>query len=160
MTTLREDIERAASKCDAMFAAKGEIISFYDVTIADGTRGIIADPGHNPEVMREVFEALDVVRYLRLGEAWTLRQSVSETEYERWHGRLHDHPNRVEIVTIIGEDANEGQIMASREIIRTAIGPPTLGPLVFNMSDQLNGAKITNLSGRLIGMLPNRGTVQ
>jgi hypothetical protein len=67
-------------------------------------------------------------------------------------GTLADHPDRVEIVILSGEDETAGWCTARRVIIRPQHGKPYLGPLeidVFEVSE-----------GRMVGLLPQRGTRQ
>lgn len=163
MTTLREEIEIASKHVEKIFAEQGELIPMWDVFTADGKRGIIGTPFSGEAskeaityALRQMFEEFGVVRYVFVTEAWTLRQGLSEAETRKaLKASLENHPDRREIIQLTGEDTESGQILAFREIIRNADGSATLGPLEW----MLQGAGVW-LEGRMIGLLPRKGSVQ
>ena len=72
---------------------------------------------------------------------------------------LANHPERIEVVTLQGEDRACGQIVAHRRIIRPAGRQPYLGALE-TMEEVLHlprGAAF-QFQGRMVGLLPVRGT--
>jgi hypothetical protein len=74
---------------------------------------------------------------------------------------LSEHPDRVEVVQIQGEEHEYGRIIASRAIIRPRIGRPHLGPLeMVNDLPFIPRDAVVQSEGRMVGMLPVRGTRQ
>jgi hypothetical protein len=80
-------------------------------------------------LVRSMFDLRDVVRYVYTGEAWTLDRIIKPDEQELIFRRgIANHPDRVEIVQLQGEDQDYGQIIGQRKIIRPAKGKPYLEP--------------------------------
>jgi len=88
--------------------------------------------------------------FLLVDEAWV----VTETDESRSRAMmesgesLEHHPERMEWLIFMAEDASEGAVMAHREIRRDD-ARPELGPLVFSEGG--------TMSGRMIGLLPTMG---
>ncbi len=104
----------------------------------------------------------DVVRYIYIGETWTLDRMIERSEEAAiLRDGLANHPERVEIVQLQGEDDECGQIMGQRRIIRPESGRPYLGPLemVIDLPFMPYGATVQS-EGRMVGVLPVRGTRQ
>lgn len=164
---LRRMLDHASAFCDRHFAKKGEIAPMWHAVTADGQTIIEPHPMYLGKDMaaamiRTFFDLRDVIRYVYVGEAWTLNRMIRrEEEEEIFRKGLSEHPDRVEVVQIQGEDRDYGQIIAARNIIRPPKGKPYLGPLqtVNDLPHVPQGASITS-EGRMVGMLPVRGTVQ
>src|SRR5258708_5320326 len=125
----------------------------YHALKADGRSLIVPAPKTQDKdfirsAIRHIFEIEQVIRYVQIGEAWTLSDSATPEEIFETakQGGLSKHPKRVEIVLLLGEDHQEGFVMAQREIIRGRGKKPRLGPLEFR---QFNGVE-----GRMVGLLP------
>ena len=105
-----------------------------------------------------LFDLADVVRYVFIDEAWTLKRMIRPDEEEKiYREGLSKHPERVEVVMIQGEDRDYGQIAAHRNIIRPAKGKPYLGPLqtLGDLPFVPHGAAVQS-EGRMVGLLPVR----
>ena len=111
-------------------------------------------------MIRAQFEMLDAVRCIYIGEAWTLTKDGTSVEeinkLVRERGSIANHPDRIEIVQVQGEDCECGQIMAQRRIVRPANRKPYLDPLEIIVAP---GDGVAS-EGRMIGFLPPRGTRQ
>ena len=164
---LRRMLDHASAFCDRHFAKKGEIAPMWHAVTAGGQTIIEPHPTYLGKDMaaamiRSFFDLRDVIRYVYIGEAWTLNRMIRPEEQEEIFRRgLSEHPDRVEVVQIQGEDRDYGQIIASRDIIRPAKGKPYLGPLqmINDLSHVPQGATIQS-EGRMVGMLPVRGMRQ
>ena len=163
---LRALLIHASDFAETVFRKKGEVAPMWHAIRANGEQIIEAHPmwlGKDLAngLIRAQFDLLDVVRYIYIGEAWTL---VRQTGLAKVPGEIEqikrtgiaDHPDRVEVVMIQGEDKEAGQIIALREIIRTG-KKPKLGPLEFTFEP---GSEAGSSEGRMVGMLPARGTKQ
>jgi len=164
---LRRMLDCASDFCERHFAKKGEIAPMWHAVCSDGQTIIEPHPTYLGKDMaaamiRSFFDLRDVIRYVYIGEAWTLNRMIRPEEQEEiFRKGLSEHPDRVEVVQIQGEDHEYGQIIASREIIRPEHGRPYLGPLlmVSDLPHVPRGATIQS-EGRMVGMLPVRGTRQ
>ncbi|UPK03084.1 hypothetical protein [Bradyrhizobium sp. 170] len=164
---LRRMLDYASDFCEHHFAKKGEIAPMWHAITSDGQKLIEPHPTYLGKDMaaatiRIFFDLRDLIRYVYIGEAWTLNRLIRpEEEEEIFRKGISEHPDRVEVVQLQGEDRDYGQIIASRDIIRPAKGKPYLGPLtmVNDLPHVPQGATITS-EGRMVGMLPVRGTRQ
>jgi hypothetical protein len=162
--TLQEFITRCSEAAALMFDLRGRVSPMWHAVTREGEHLIIPSPHPDKDaavtLMRALFELCDVVRYVMIDEAWTVevkRRPGEDVEALNERGRqlggtLADHPDRVEIVILSGEDETAGWCTARRVIIRPQHGKPYLGPLeidVFEVSE-----------GRMVGLLPQRGTRQ
>ena len=79
-----------------------------------------------------------------------------ELEWIDRHG-VRNHPDRVEVLMFQGEDRDAGQMSMQRKIIRPANSKARLGP-----PDWLFDKNTHNIQseGRMVGLLPVRGTKQ
>src|SRR3954467_3155636 len=105
-------------------------------------------------MIRSFFDLRDVIRYVYLGSAGTLNRMIRpEEEEEIFRKGLSEHPDRVEVVQIQGEDRDYGQIIAACNIIRPKRGRPYLGPLLMvnDLPHVPRGATIQS-EGRMVGM--------
>lgn len=164
---LRAMIDRASGFCEQQFAKKGEIAPMWHAVTSAGETIIEPHPDYLGKDMaaamiRAFFDFKDVVRYVYVGEAWTLCRMIKPEEQEEISRKgLSEHPERVEVVQLMGEDRDCGQIFVTRDIIRPPKGKPYLGPLqtISELPHIPSGAHVQS-EGRMVGMLPVRGTVQ
>jgi len=161
-TDLRVMIEIASTFAERAFEFEGGVAPIWHAVTARGEHHVIpalpTDKNSAAVLMRAFFELHDVVRCLFIDEAWTVEAKTQE-ERERvraWvaeHGGIAGYPDRIEVVSMMCEDADAGQMTASRRIIRKRGHKPRLGPLVIH---DMTGAQS---EGRLVGMVPQRGRV-
>ena len=163
---LRKMIDHASAFCERHFAAKGEIAPMWHFINAKGEQFIEPHPPFDKDtsmaLIRALFDLNDVVRYIYMGEAWTLDRMIKTDEMDEIRRTgLASHPDRCEIVQLQGEDSECGQLMGQRKIIRPKAGRPYLAPL--QMTTDLpfipTGAHVES-SGRMVGVLPVQGTRQ
>jgi hypothetical protein len=162
-TELRRMFDQASRFCEAHFATYGEIspmwhaVTSSDETIIEPHPIYLVDKDIAMALVRAFFDARDVVRYVYIGEAWTLNTLVKREEVDAlMRDGIADHPGRVEIVQLQGEDRECGQI----KIIRPKEGKPYLGPLE-TVGDLIPASEhISQSEGRMVGVLPVRGTRQ
>lgn len=164
---LRTMFDHASAFCDKAMASRGEIAPLWHAITSSGETIIEPHPTWLGKDMaaaaiRAMFELCDVVRYIYIGEAWTLiRMMRPEEEEEIFRKGLSEHPDRVEVVQIQGEDRACGQMMGARKIIRPKKGKPYLGPveMIEDLPYIPRGATMRS-EGRMVGMLPVRGVRQ
>lgn len=158
-------LEHASDFCRAAFARYGEVHPMWHAVRRNGEQ--FAEP-HPQELgkdlaaalIRAQFDLLDVIRYVYIGEAWTVdHRGADHSEVMRFarEQRLHEYPGRLEVVQIQGEDAECGQVMAQRVIHRPAGKPAYLGKLEIIIEPGADGIQS---EGRLVGLLPVRGRRQ
>ncbi len=165
---LRRMFDRASQFCEAHFATRGEIAPMWHAVTSEGETIIEPHPillGKDIAMVliRAFFDAKDVVRYVYIGEAWTLRELIESEEVEAiMRDGIESHPDRVEVVQLQGEDDECGQIMGQRRIIRPESGRPYLGPLemIADLPSIPDGARLSQSEGRMVGVLPARGARQ
>jgi hypothetical protein len=163
---LRELLAFTSGQCDKIFARNGVIYPMWHAVTSTGESFIETPPFDDKDLavamIRALFDLKDVVRYVFVDEAWTLNRMIRPEEDEniRREG-IANHPDRVEVVMIQGEDRDCGQIMLHRDVIRPAKGKPYLGPLqsLDDLSFMPQGASVQS-EGRMVGLLPVRGTRQ
>jgi hypothetical protein len=165
---LRRMFDRASQFCEAHFAVRGEIAPMWHAVTSTGETIIEPHPTFLGKdiamvMIRAFFDAKDVVRYVYIGEAWTLREMIKPEQVTAiMRDGLANHPDRVEIVQLQGEDQECGQIMGQRRIIRPESGRPYLGPLEMlnDLPSIPHGARLSRSEGRMVGVLPVRGMRQ
>jgi hypothetical protein len=153
---LRSLIELASAGAEASFAKHGSLAPFWHCINAAGTLHLVVPPpiddkDFSAAIMKYFMKENDIVRYCLVDEAWTAL--LPNEEEARKVVRVSDHPLRKEVVMFSAEDES-GMLTAQRAILRPSGQPPRLGPLVINDMQGWTG------EGRLVGMLPRRGTVQ
>ena len=165
---LRQMLEIASVHCERVFAREGEVVPMWHAVNASGDHLIEPHPTMFEKplaaaLMRALFEVLDVVRYVYVGEGWTVDARGSDSDpkvkaaLEAAHrGEIAQHPDRVEVVILMGEDRDAGLVSAQRRIVRPENRKPYLGALeiVTRPGDGVQS------SGLMVGMLPARGTRQ
>lgn len=152
---LRDLLELASKGAEKVFAATGELLPMWHAETAAGVQMLVpSPPTANKDLaarlIKALFEERNVVRFVFFDEAWTLL-SVSREEAIA-SGDLSIHPERVEVVMFAAEDREGGFLLGYRHILRAEDKKPTLGPLVVEQS--------LEAEGRIVGMLPGRGTLQ
>jgi hypothetical protein len=144
-----------------MMLLEGNVAPIWHMTTRSGEEIIeLMPPCESKDdamaLIRSLMAICDVVRYVYFAEAWTLHYhatlpSKEEVEQTACEGLEH-HPDRVEIVMFTAEDNESGMISGHRRIIRDN-GRPHLGPLEMLPSGTIS-------EGRMIGVLPRKGTLQ
>jgi hypothetical protein len=137
---LREMIDTASGFVDEMMKEEGHVEATWHAVREDGTPLFIPGPPIKDKddlalVMRSLFKMQRVVRYVFWDEAWMVegrsQPGESGAEIIKRVGPASEHPERIEIVLITGEDADSGvSLSGKRVIIRPPGGKPHLGPLV------------------------------
>ena len=159
-------IRRVSRIAEQRFNREGEIDPIWLVETVSGEQQIIVSPVMAPSAlatsdykdklaakMRETFADLDVVRYARAAECWTVDAEMIEEQFAQHYAALGytlaNHPSRREVVLFEAEDGTE-VLTAFRDIVRPAHGKPYLGKL---------GAieRPRGLYGRWLGLLPSKG---
>jgi hypothetical protein len=154
---LRRLIELVSATIEPTFRKEHSLWpSLWHCIDRDGDMHVVAAPDESKNtaavLMRAFMEVHDIVRYCYAAEAWTVT-GRDVGRYIARGGKAEDHPNRQEVVFFSAEDES-GMLTASRLILRRIGKNPRLGPLVIN---DMQG---WTSEGRLVGMLPRRGTVQ
>jgi hypothetical protein len=161
---LRAMIDYASKFCERMFAKTGEISPMYHAVASNGEHffspALSADKDIGVAMIRALFDLRDAVRYIFIDEAWTLDKPLTDPVELDWINRhgIRKHPQRVEVVMIVGEDRDAGMISARRRIIRPKKGRAHLGPL--EITTDVGGDKTVQTEGRMVGLLPVRGPRQ
>ena len=161
---LRDLIAYASEFCDRYFADHRAVHPIWLAVTSSGEQfwevSPLPDKDLSIAMIRALFHIRDVVRYVFVDEAWTVARMLNHGEFERAQREGLEHfPGRIEVVMVSGEDRECGQLMAQREIIRPQKGKPYLGPLTMleDLPFMPAGAHGES-AGRLIGLLPVRGT--
>jgi hypothetical protein len=166
---LRLLIEASSQACEEWFKEKGSVPPTWLAIDDKGAKHIIPavcpDKDINAALVRAAFDLLNIKRYVFMDEAWildrrqedwsgkTVEEAKAEIASFRQRG-IADHPERVEIVMFSAEDHEAGQIMAHRKIERPKGKRAYLGPL------EIQDTRAMISEGRMVGMLPQRGTKQ
>jgi hypothetical protein len=162
---LEQLIDKASNFAEVMMREKGEVAPIWHMITEGGEELIELTPAlENKDLaiglMKAMFEFFHVVRYVHFTEAWTLdyrgekARKISADEWQKIANEgVRNHPDRIEVVMFQAEDNEAGLITGHREIIRDK-GKPHLGPMIFFPT--------TNASseGRLVGLLPRKGSLQ
>lgn len=138
-------IRRVSRIAEQRFNREGEIDPIWLVETVSGEQQIIVSPvmalsalatsDYKDKLaakMRETFADLDVVRYARAAECWTVDAEMIEEQFAQHYAALGytlaNHPSRREVVLFEAEDGTE-VLTAFRDIVRPAHGKPYLGKL-------------------------------
>jgi hypothetical protein len=161
---LREMIELASKASELSFKQTGMVAPTWYAIAAGGDLFELPPPHPNKDLalvmVRAFFEIRDVVRYVFVDEAWTILRRVDDSELASIVDQgVAAHPDRVEVVAIMGEDRDAGLLAAHRRIMRPSGKRPYLAPLemVVDLPHVPEGATFQS-SGRMVGLLPARGT--
>lgn len=151
--TLRQFVEHVAKRTEILFKKHGRVLPMYHAVNADGQDFIMAaPPGSKDQSVAQARAFLadcKAVRVAFIDEAWALdSQKTDPADIQKiWDAGkpISRHPNRIEIILISAEDATEGALMGSREIIRHG-NRAILGKLKIVDFD--------GVEGRMVGLLP------
>lgn len=151
--TLIEVASKSAERC---FAETGELIPMFHYVRSDGHHVVIAAPFRNHhekmlcmDYMRKLLAAEQASAVVSICEAWVAFAKTDE-EARAIGGRVHDHPDRREVVTFMAEDSS-GVATGQREIVRPLGAKPYLGPLTVERPQ--------HMEGNMVGLLP-KGALQ
>jgi hypothetical protein len=134
--TLQEFVTGCSEAAAKVFHLRGHISPMWHVVTRDGKH--LMTPSPCPYKDDAVAPGEDV-------EALNARSRMLT-------GSLAHHPDRVEVLMLSGEDENTGLCTARRVIHRPPHGKAYLGPLEIDTP--------TSSEGRMVGLLPQRGTRQ
>jgi hypothetical protein len=158
-------IEKASHFAEIMMREKGEVAPIWHMITNSGEEMIELTPQIESKdlaiaLMKAMFECFRVVRYVHFTEAWVLdyrgdkARKIKDEDLDKIvQEGLSNHPDRTEVVMFQAEDDEAGLITGHREIIRDK-GKPHLGPM--NFFPTMNASS----EGRLVGLLPRKGTLQ
>lgn len=162
--TLQEFVTDCSEAAAKVFHLRGQLSPMWHAVTRAGEYLMISSPHPDKDtvaaLMRALFELRDVTRYVFIDEAWQLdvkRRPGEDVEaltarVRNFGGTVQGHPDRVEVLMSSGEDETAGMVTARRVIIRPQHGKAFLGPLEI-YTPELS-------EGRMVGMLPKRGTRQ
>jgi hypothetical protein len=146
MTDLKSFFDRAAEQAAVIFRERGEFAPMWHAVAGDGEHLLIMTPWEDSESkhaivdrLRQLFRARGVTRYAFMCEAWAVMASNLE-DYDQYAGRLKEHPDRREILTVHAEDRDGGTIAGWFYILRPEHAPATLSPLNMSEATQHEGA--------------------
>lgn len=161
--TAEKLIEFASRQIRKQFDKVGRVFPMYHYVRADGQQALFTPPPFykTKEQMvahaRSLFKEDNAVAFVFITEAWTLDQATSREDIEvtyQLYGSLENVPGRKEIVLLSAEDQN-GMLQGQMEIIRPKNQKPYLGALEVFGREPGSG-----IEGRMVGLLPQRGTMQ
>jgi hypothetical protein len=104
-------------------------------------------------VVRAMFEFTGVTRYVFVCESWLLTNDAGIDLDAAQRDGISQHPDRQEVIILMGESDISGLFFGRRNIVRPAKGKAKLGPLVVDQHDGLA------VHGPMASMLP-RGRLQ
>jgi hypothetical protein len=153
--------DRASTFAEDAMKQKGEVAPIWHMITSKGDEMVELTPPGDRDVammiMRTLMKLKDVVRYVHFTEAWMIHshdKPLSDEDFEKINREgVRNHPDRVEVVQIHGEDQECGFVTAHRKIIRPEKGKPYLAPL--EMTPRWDCSV-----GCMAGMLPVRGKMQ
>src|SRR5262245_37668335 len=153
--TLREWVEALSRQVEVMFKVKGEVAPHFLFIDREGALcyapAPMTDKDTAASLMRSLFELKGATRCAFISEAWQVcalpGPGAERAKALARQNRLEEYEGRDEVLIFQDEDLAEGEVTASRPIIREPGKRPRLGPL-----DTREG--FTQSSGRFVGMLP------
>lgn len=154
-----ELVRFAAKQAEKIFKRSGRVVWMYHYLTEDGRHGLLSprppcSKDQIAELARMTFKAERAVAYVLMNEIWTvigITDAEREEQVKVYGGSLENVPGREEAIMLMGEDAN-GMVLGRMTINRPQGHEPYLSPLVIEPVGQIEG--------RLVGLLPQRGTVQ
>jgi hypothetical protein len=162
---LRKLIEHASGFAEEAMRRLGEVAPIWHMLTRNGEEIVeLMPPCESKDdavaLIRALMAIKDVVRYVYFAEAWFLDLrgadnlgAARKAAREAYEKGIADHPDRIEVVTFQGEDAESGRSMTGQRRIIREKGRPYLGPLEF--------FETTQSEGRMVGMLPKpKGRLQ
>lgn len=162
MRNAEQLVRYAARKVETLFKRQKQIHAMYHYVRSDGSQGAMVVP-LLPEVSKDavvafakaVFETENVVAYVFISEVWQWRNDgtglTREQLAQQYGDSLENVPGRTEHVLLMGEDET-GMVYGNMEIHRPLGREPYLGALKIDRPD--------DMEGRMVGLLPVRGTKQ
>lgn len=158
MKSLKQFVEEADASAVQIFATRGEVLPMYHVVNGDDTEHVFEPPSPDKNtsvaLVRAALAFMEAKRVVFITEAWMAIASGEEesraTEEFMESNSLEHWDGRKECLIYMAEDAKEGALMFSREILREENQPPRLGPLECKLQDGSH-------SGRMVGLLPTTG---
>lgn len=148
----------AARQAEKLFKRQGVIHPLYHYVRADGEQGVFAPPpwckskDQMVALAKSVFKAEEAIAYVFLNEIWQLRLRAGvDVAIERFGGTLENAPGRTEHIMMAGED-ERGMVMGTMQIHRPGNGSAFLGKLKID--------RPADMEGRMVGLLPARGSKQ
>lgn len=159
MPGLQQLVDIAVMVAERCFEQDGYVAPVYLMVEADGSIAVVAPPAGDDRdlavaAVREFMRAHAVARYVFVSEAWTV-EAAGEAGIAGvlpLAGRLAEHPDRVEVLLLVCEDACAGQRVYRRRIVREPGRRPRLGPL--ERQDGQDGEAAVESQGRMVGLLP------
>jgi len=149
MSKLRELIKRANATAEFLFYKHGRLEPIWHPVTKNGDEFITPQPHKDKDfaalLIRIMFNAEGVVRYVYIDEAWQLSSEDGVPQEDLETLDYATHPKRREVIQFVAEDATEGVLLGLRRIERRD-GKATLGPLHFE--------KFGEVGGRFVGLLP------
>jgi len=146
MTDLQDLFALAAEHAAYIFKEKGEVVAMWHTVDANDQHTVIVTPWKDSDEKRELvqalrtmFKAIGVTRYVFMCEAWAL-VTGDMAEVNRYIGRVGEHPDRREILTVRAEDKDGNQMAGWYYILRPEHAPATLSPLHMSEADHTEGA--------------------
>jgi len=150
-------VEFVSTTAEQVFASLGALYPMYFMETDEGEPLIVPEPpGDKDEsvaLLREYMSTQNVVRYVSVKESWTVHLIATTTADVtkavadiNSMGGCQAHPNRVEVLLLVGEDSSEGWRSYHRDVVRIPGKPARLGPLVRD--------QYTQSEGRFVGLLP------
>lgn len=151
--SMRQFILHVAKRVEHIYRKQGNRFTpMYHAIDAGGHEYVfVAPPVDKDESVRQARAFLakcEAVRVAFMDEAWILAAENTKDDVDkifREGKTLSEHPDRAEVIMIHVEDATEGMLMGSMEIIRHG-SRVILGKLKITQFDQSEG--------RMVGLLP------
>jgi hypothetical protein len=161
LVTAERLVKFAARRAETIFKRKGQVLWMYHYVCEDGNHGLFVPPAwctSKDQIVaaaKALFEKERVIAYVFINEVWTLEKPERTREQVdallKQYGSLEHVPGRVENVLLMGEDA-KGMVYGKMVINRPEGREPYLSKLEIQHPD--------SMEGRMIGLLPQRGTRQ
>ncbi len=149
------DRAREVFESDGYHHIMAFLFATRDPKTSEGTKAIVCvipekfgveDKDGYSKYIHKAAEATRSVGLILVTEMWMLKDAKGEDEVEKWRGRLHEHPDRVEAIMFSTEHARYGSKLWMAEITRDPEGKPTLSAWALSPAKQSRG--------RFVGLLP------
>lgn len=145
MSVLKNLMEQISASTERIFAQEQVATPVWIIIDGRETLHVVPAPPFDKDIsvrlMKMMMIHIQAIRVVFVDEAWTLHTThkINEEEIQRIKDEgLSDHPDRIEVVVLMGEDEKEGSMMAHRRIIREE-------------------GKAATGEGRMVGLLPRKG---
>ena len=143
------------------FDTQGEFYPVWHMVHGDGKHCVLPPPPTNDKdeavaMVKAYMLQNDVIRYVFTTEAWMVARTHEITDEEVNKivatGPANE-PDAVEIIQILAEDQDYGEILGHFKINRPKAGKPFLSDFVLDDNP-------TIAEGRMVSLLPRKGTLQ